>query len=219
VRRKPHGRQSKGVRNTVTYDLFADEPGTPEKITMPDADVVYFSDFFSPSEANSLLERLKQEVTWQQEKINLYGKVHNVPRLTAWYGDPAKTYIYSGITVTTLEWIDPLLAIKKRIEDVSAYSFNSVLLNRYRNGSDGVSWHADDEPELGQNPVIGSVSLGEVRPFKLKHKSLNEKREIPLKHGSYLLMKGSTQHHWLHEIPKSKKVLNERINLTFRNVC
>ena len=185
---------------------------------MPDSDVVHFPGLFSPSEADSLFVQLQQKVTWQQEKIKLYGQVHDLPRLTAWYGDPAKTYIYSGITVHSLEWIAPLLEIKRRIEGVSDYSFNSVLLNRYRNGSDSVSWHADDEPALGQNPLIGSVSFGEARSFQMKHKSLDEKRKIILEHGSYLLMKGSTQHCWLHQIPKSKRALGERINLTFRDI-
>ena len=205
----------------MTYDLFADEPGTPGsgvKISMPDAEVVYFLGLFSLSEADLLFAQLQREVTWKQEKIKLYGQVHDLPRLTAWYGDPAKTYIYSGITVRSLEWIAPLLEIKRRIEGVSYYSFNSVLLNRYRNGSASVSWHADDEPALGQNPLIGSVSFGEARPFHMKHKSLNEKRKIILEHGSYLLMKGSTQHYWLHQIPKSKRAMGERINLTFRNI-
>ena len=203
----------------MTYDLFADEPGIPESgvtISMPDAEVIHFPGHFSLSESDSLFAQLQQKVTWQQEKITLYGQVHDLPRLTAWYGDPAKTYIYSGITVRSLEWITPLLEIKRRIEGVSDYSFNSVLLNRYRNGSDSVSWHSDDEPTLGQNPLIGSVSFGEARPFQMKHKSLDEKRKILLENGSYLLMKGSTQHYWLHQIPKSKRALGERINLTFR---
>ena len=205
----------------MTYDLFADEPGAPEssvKVSMPDADVVHFPGLFSLSEADSLFAQLQQKVTWQQEKIKLYGQVHDLPRLTAWYGDPAKTYIYSGITVRSLEWITPLLEIKRRIEGVSDYSFNSVLLNRYSNGSDSVSWHADDEPELGQNPLIGSLTFGEARSFQMKHKSLDEKRKIILEHGSYFLMKGSTQHYWLHQIPKSKRTMGERINLPFRNI-
>lgn len=206
----------------MSYDLFADKPGTPGssvKIPMPDADVLYLSRLFGPSEANSLFLQLQQNIEWQQEKIKLYGQVHDLPRLTAWYGDPAKTYSYSGISIRSLEWVEALLEIKRRIESVSDYSFNSVLLNRYRNGSDGVSWHADDEPELGQNPVIGSVSFGEARPFQLKHKTLDEKRKIILVNGSYLLMKGRTQHCWLHQIPKSKRILGERINLTFRLIA
>ena len=203
----------------MTLDLFADEPGTPQEITMPDAEVVYFANLFSLAEANSLLNDLKREVSWQQEKISLYGKEHDIPRLTAWYGDSEKTYTYSGITVTSLPWVDRLLEIKTRIEEVSSFSFNSVLLNRYRTGSDGVSWHADDEAELGQNPVIGSVSLGEARDFQMKHRTLDERRNIKLENGSYLLMRGSMQHHWLHQIPKSKKPLDERINLTFRYIA
>ena len=189
------------------------------KISMPDADVLHFARLFDPCEANSLFLQLQQNIEWQQEKIKLYGQLHDLPRLTAWYGDPSVTYSYSGISITSLEWIDVLLEIKSRIESVSDNSFNSVLLNRYRNGSDGVSWHADDEPELGQNPVIGSVSFGEARRFQLKHKTLDAKRMIILENGSYLLMKGRTQHCWLHQIPKSKRVLGERINLTFRLIA
>ena len=206
----------------MPYDLFADEPGSTGssmKISMPDADVLYFARLFDPCEANSLFVQLQQNIEWQQEKIKLYGQLHDLPRLTAWYGDPAVTYSYSGISITSLEWIDALLEIKRRIENVSDYSFNSVLLNRYRNGSDGVSWHADNEPELGQNPVIGSVSFGAARPFQLKHKTLDERHKIILENGSYLLMKGGTQHCWLHQIPKSKRVLGERINLTFRLIA
>jgi len=201
------------------YDLYARRRATPEpikKLSIPDADVVYISNLFSLTEANNYFKALQRQVKWNQKTIKLYGQVHNVPRLTAWYGDKDKTYTYSGITLHSLNWISPLLEIKKRIENFSACSFNSVLLNRYRNGSDSVSWHADDEPELGQNPVLGSVSFGEARPFQLKHKTLDEKRKIILENGSYLLMKGRTQHCWLHQIPKSKRVLGERINLTFR---
>ena len=203
----------------MSHELFAYERSTSEasvKISMPDADVLHFARLFDPYEANSLFLQLQQNIEWQHEKTKLYGQVHDLPRLTAWYGDPAVTYSYSGISITSLEWIDALLEIKRRIESVSDYSFNSVLLNRYRNGSDGVSWHADNEPELGRNPVIGSVSFGAARPFQLKHKTLDAKREITLENGSYLLMKGTTQHRWLHQIPKSKRVLGERINLTFR---
>lgn len=202
-------------------DLFAAEMEPPESgiaIAMSDADVVYFPRLFNSAEADSLFEQLRQQVTWKQETITLYGQVHDLPRLTAWYGDPAKTYTYSAITAHPLEWIVPLLDIKHRIETVSGCSFNSVLLNRYRNGSDSVAWHADDEYELGKNPAIGSVSFGEARPFQMKHKFLDEKHKLLLEHGSCLMMQGTTQHYWLHQIPKSKRVLGERINLTFRKI-
>jgi alkylated DNA repair dioxygenase AlkB len=205
----------------MTYDLFVDQPASPttgKQIVIPDADILHFPVLFGTGEADALFKCLMAEIQWQQEKIKLYGQVHDLPRLTAWYGDPGKTYTYSGIAVRSLAWIDPLLEIKEKIEAVSGVAFNSVLLNRYRNGSDSVSWHADDERELGMNPVIGSVNFGEARPFQLKHKSKAEKAKLVLDHGSYLLMKGETQHHWLHQIPKSKKELDERINLTFRRI-
>ena len=115
--------------------------------------------------------QLKENVTWQQEEIKLYGRVIPLPRLTAWFGDEGKTYMYSGITVEPEPWTPTLLQIKNRIEEVSDVTFNSVLLNYYRNERDSVSWHSDDEPELGKNPIIGSVSFGDVRTFQLKHKT------------------------------------------------
>ncbi len=205
----------------MTYDLFSDEfenANIGEKISIPDSDILHFQGLFGSSDADNLLTRLKSEIQWKQEQIKLYGQVHDLPRLTAWYGDPDTTYTYSGIVVESLPWTQPLLEIKEKIEEVSGVSFNSVLLNRYRNGADSVSWHADDEPELGKNPAIGSVSFGEVRPFHLRHKTKNEKTKILLGHGSYLLMQGPTQHYWLHQIAKSKKILSERINLTFRRI-
>ena len=205
----------------MTYDLFSQESENPKigkEISIPDSDILHFHGLFGSSDADDLFARLKTEIQWQQEKIKLYGQVHDLPRLTAWYGDPDKAYTYSGIAVDSRPWIQPLLEIKEKIEEVSGVTFNSVLLNRYRNGADSVSWHADDERELGKNPVIGSVSFGEVRPFQLKHKTKDDKTKILLGHGSYLLMQGPTQHYWLHQIPKSKKMLSERINLTFRRI-
>lgn len=205
----------------MTYDLFSEQPENPKigkKISIPDSDILHFNGLFGSSDADDLFARLKTEIQWQQEKIKLYGQVHDLPRLTAWYGDPDKTYTYSGIVVDSLPWTQSLLEIKGKIEEISGVTFNSVLLNRYRNGADSVSWHADDERELGENPVIGSVSFGEVRPFQLKHKTEDEKTKILLGHGSYLLMQGPTQRYWLHQIPKSKKILSERINLTFRRI-
>ena len=186
-------------------------------LEMKDADIKHFPNLFSSHEADDLLHALKNEIEWKQEQIKFYGQIHDLPRLTAWYGDPNKTYKYSGIEVFSSQWTPTLLKIKNKIESVSSVQFNSVLLNLYRSGADGVSWHSDDEPELGVNPVIGSVSLGESRPFQLKHKTNTDlKQKIILDHGSYLLMQGDTQHHWIHQIPKSKKKLNERVNLTFR---
>ncbi len=204
----------------MTYNLFPPSQAHSEEcvcIDMPDAEVFLFSSLFSECEADRFFTALRTDILWRQEKIQLYGKVHDLPRLTAWYGDPNTTYKYSGITVEPTPWIPALLAIKERIEQVSNASFNSVLLNLYRDGSDSMSWHADDEPELGCNPVIGSVSLGQGRPLQMKQKSDgSNRRTIPLTNGSYLLMQGAVQHHWLHQVAKSRRHMGERINLTYR---
>ena len=204
----------------MTDDLFSsskDRSDDAVRIEMPDADVLLFASLFSQREANQLLDALLAGIQWQQEKIKLYGKVHPLPRLTALYGDPGTTYSYSGITAECAPWVPALLTIRERIEQVSNASFNSVLLNRYRNGSDSMSWHADDEPELGRNPIIGSVSLGEGRTLQMKHKSdKSDRRDIPLANGSFLLMQGTVQHHWLHQIAKTRRQMGERVNLTYR---
>ena len=186
-------------------------------LPMPDAEVTFYPAFFSANESAALLTAFQQGIHWKQEAIKLYGKEIALPRLTAWYGDPGATYAYSGLTVHPLPWTETLLTIKARVESVAGVTFNSVLLNRYRDGRDSVSWHADDEPELGPNPVIASVTFGAARAFQFKHKTLPETRQsVTLTDGSLLLMAGATQHHWLHQIPKVKAALGERINLTFR---
>ncbi len=209
----------------MTPDLFSAMPNWCDAahanfaMDRPDAEVILYPRLFSPIEARNFLAQLLREVSWKQEQIKVYGKIHDVPRLTAWYGEPNTTYIYSGIKVEASPWLPILAEIKNRIEHVSNMTFNSVLLNRYRDGSDSVAWHADDEVELGQNPAIGSVSFGAQRNFQMKHKTdRRQKQNILLENGSYLLMKGTTQHHWLHQIPKSKRAMGERINLTFRKV-
>ena len=204
----------------VTYDLFSySNPGSTNcsEIDTPDAEVFLYPTLLSYHEADQLFDTLKKNIIWEKQKIKLYGEVHDVPRLTAWYGDPNKSYIYSGIKLKTKPWNEALLKIREKIKKISKIKFNSVLLNLYRSGSDSVSWHSDDEPELGKNPVIGSLSLGETRQFQMKHKFNRDlKQKILLQHGSFLLMRGKTQHHWLHQIPKRKNLKGERINLTFR---
>lgn len=207
----------------MTLDLFsepASQNGTSQTIHLPGAELLFMPALFSPQEADSLLADLTSHIAWQQETIQLYGQQHPLPRLTAWYGDTGRRYTYSGISVNAAPWNSTLLAIKQRIEQhTDGVIFNSVLLNLYRNGSDGVAWHSDDEKELGTAPVIGSVTLGQERPFQLRHredKSL--KYSLPLPHGSFLLMRGDTQRQWLHQIPKSAKSMAPRINLTFRVV-
>jgi alkylated DNA repair dioxygenase AlkB len=184
---------------------------------MPDADIVFYHDFFSVMESDMFFEELLAHSVWKQEHIRLWGRTIALPRLTAWYGDAEKSYTYSGLTVHPHPWTPTLLAIKRRIEMVAEARFNSVLLNLYRDGRDSVSWHSDDEPELGQNPVIGSVSFGAIRRFQFKHKDISTHRtSIDLPHGSLLLMQGATQQYWLHRLPKTTRSCGARINLTFR---
>jgi len=185
----------------------------------PDYD--YFARAFSKADADRYFHELKQEVDWRQEKIRLFGRHVSVPRLTAWYGDEGKNYTYSGIGMAAKPWIPSLLEIKGAVEKLAAISFNSVLLNLYRDGNDSVAWHSDDEAELGDNPIIGSVSFGEVRRFSSRTKPGVEpvsRHELELAHGSCVVMKGRSQSLWQHQVPKTKRPSGARINLTFRRI-
>jgi alkylated DNA repair dioxygenase AlkB len=179
----------------------------------------YRPNFFTREESAGLMQKLKATIAWKQETIQMYGKLLNTPRLTAWYGDNSKTYAFSGNKYHPLLWTPELLFIKQRIEQAAGLTFNSVLLNDYRNGNDSVAWHADDEPELGINPVIASVSFGQARRFDVRHKQDHKlKYSVELENGSLLIMKGDLQHNWEHQVPKSAKAVKERINLTFRMI-
>ena len=214
-----------GISLYLKMDLFSSasdnqqEGINKEKIilSLPDLDAIYYPNFYSQEEASALFEDLKKKTKWQQDDITVYGKKHLQPRLTAFYGLDHKLYSYSGISMNTIPFSPTLLQIKNKIEDNIEEKFNAVLLNLYRDGKDSVGWHSDDEKELGKNPAIASITLGEERMFHLKHKNNKElKSKLLLQHGSLLLMKGKTQHFWQHQIPKSKKVNGSRINLTFR---
>lgn len=188
-----------------------------QTLNLPDADVVLYPDFFRGPRADRLFVELRDTTDWRQEGFQLYGKSINFPRLTAWYGDDNCTYVYSGIKNTPLPWTPAILEVKRAVEPPSGVEFNSVLLNRYRTGRDSVSWHADDEPEFGAQPVIASVSFGATRSFQLKHKKRKDlTASVDLTHGSLLIMRGGTQANWLHRIPKTAKAVAERLNLTFR---
>jgi len=165
----------------------------------------------------ALLRTFTGNVPWKQETIQMYGKLLKTPRLTAWYGDNEKDYTFSGTKYHPMPWTGELLAIKEKIEPLAGIRFNSVLLNYYRDANDSVAWHSDDEYELGVNPVIASVSLGQVRRFDIRHKQdHNRKYSVYLENGSLLIMKGDLQHNWEHRIAKSAKPMKERVNLTFR---
>jgi alkylated DNA repair dioxygenase AlkB len=193
-------------------EQFADR-----RLPMPDAKVYLLPNFIIEAAQPRVIEALQQEVAWRQEEIKLFGKSIPQPRLTAWYGDEGKSYTYSSLTWQPLPWIPVLSQLCGKLLSTTGVLFNSVLLNLYRNGQDSMGWHADNEPELGQNPVIASISLGQERSFHFKHRTRPDlKEKLMLPSGSLLLMAGETQHHWLHQVPKSAKPLAPRINLTFR---
>lgn len=205
----------------MTLDLFSDTSNTQPNnqcIQLPGAELLFLPVLFTQEEADALLVDLMTNIAWQQETISLYGQQHLLPRLTAWYGDEDRRYQYSAVNLHALPWTPTLRRIKQRVEAHSdGVMFNSVLLNLYRNGNDGVAWHSDNEAELGAMPIIASVSFGQERPFQLRHRqNKNLKYSLPLPHGSLLLMRGETQWNWLHQIPKSAKNMAARINLTFR---
>lgn len=189
------------------------------KLDLPDADIFYYPDFLNKSEADRFFAELIQSVQWQHDDITIFGKTYKQPRLTALYGSNGKPYSYSNIVMQPHAFIEPMITIKERIEDIAKIDFTTCLLNLYRDGKDSNGWHADDEKELGQNPIIASVSLGEERYFHLRHKQKKSlKHKLLLQHGSLLLMQGETQHNWQHQIPKTAKKIGQRINLTFRVV-
>jgi alkylated DNA repair dioxygenase AlkB len=191
-----------------------------KRIPMPDADVHYLASMKLPASPESLLQTLIATVPWSTEDIVLWGKRYAQPRLVAWYGDPGCRYTYSGVRHEPLAWSQPLLEIKRIVEGISRFPYNSVLLNYYRDHRDSMGFHSDDEPELGRNPNIASVSLGERRTFVMKHKKRNELKPVrlPLDNGSLLLMRGTTQSYWRHGIGKGQEPCGPRVNLTFRRV-
>jgi alkylated DNA repair dioxygenase AlkB len=185
---------------------------------MPDADVVLYPQAFSPTAEQRLFATLYQATPWEQHVLNLFGRSVNAPRLSAWYGDSGACYRYSGVRLEALPWTPALLEIKLIVEGLAGCSFNSVLLNLYRDGADSVGWHADAEPELGRDPTIASVSLGSARLFRLQHKKRRLRVALQLQPGSVLVMRGVTQHHWRHSLPKTCHHVGARVNLTFRRV-
>ena len=172
----------------------------------------YWENFLPVPEADRLFEALRRDVPWGQFRNRLW----TFPRLTAFVADAGIVYRYSGVSHSGSGWAPDLLGVRRRVEQVTGAIFNGVLLNLYRDGSDSMGRHGDAEPELGPNPLVASISLGAVRSFVLRHRASKETRALDLAHGSLLVMGGSLQHHWVHELPKTKQPVGERINLTFR---
>ena len=187
-------------------------------IDLMDGELIHHSPWLSEAEANGLFQQLLEQLDWQQLQVKLFGKTHDSPRLSAFYGDHGVNYRYSAITHQALPWHPVLLKLNQRLSNEFNLTFNSTLANLYRDGQDAMGWHSDDEPELGRNPTIASINLGETRIFKFKHRTTNERYDLPLHHGDLLIMKGALQHHWMHAILKQNKPLNPRINLTYRMI-
>ncbi|SIS79868.1 alpha-ketoglutarate-dependent dioxygenase AlkB family protein [Neptunomonas antarctica] len=201
------------------------QPGIQSKtqsqtITAPQTELILYPEFLCASESLAIQSQLSAEIHWRQDSIQVYGKTHQIPRLQSFQGEPGIRYQYSNLVLETKLWHPLVLSLKTRIEQHCQHLFNSVLINRYRNGQDKMGWHSDDEPELGTNPVIASLSFGTERRFILRHRwdKQRPKIELNLGQGTLLLMAGQTQHYWQHTVPSSRRVQEERINLTFRYV-
>jgi len=183
-----------------------------------DGELYLIKQFYQLPESDQLFASFETGLAWQEETIFIFGKWVKVPRLMCWYGDPDAYYQYSGVNHQPRPWTMELQSVRARLEQQCWCTFNSVLANLYRDGKDSMGCHADDEKELGLNPVIASLSLGDERLFKLHHKKRKQTLDIILGHGDLLVMAGSLQHHWLHSVPKTKKIKTPRINLTFRKI-
>ena len=215
-----------------------------ERITLDGGELLFSENFFSEKICRRMLEYLQESqnrdwqsvdwskisiaelsdvhfknIAWKQDYIKFFGKTHPLPRLTSWYGDKGASYSYSGIKSDPNPWNEGLTFLKERLEAALCTNFNSVLLNWYRDGSDSLNWHADDEPELGPEPTIASVSFGEMRQFLFKPRGASKTQiRFDLVQGSLVVMRGPTQRNWVHSIPKRKTVKGSRFNLTFRNI-
>jgi alkylated DNA repair dioxygenase AlkB len=189
------------------------------RIELPDATLKFEPNFLPWDQADQLFASLCEKIPWRQDEIRIFGKTYLQPRLTALYGNNGNSYTYSGITMEPEPFTPELLSLKSMVEKSAGHVFTTCLLNLYRDGNDSNGWHADDEKELGPNPVIASVSLGQTRAFHLRHRRQKSLRyRMQLEHGSLLVMEGPMQHHWLHQVPKTRRAVTPRINLTFRKI-
>jgi len=183
-----------------------------------DGDTIYYGKILDYQRATYFFEQLLNDIEWKNDEVVIFGKHIVTKRKTAWYADDNFEYTYSNVTKKALTWTKELLELKKIVEKISKSTFNSCLLNLYHDGDEGMGWHSDDEKSLGENTTIASLSLGAERKFMMKHKQTKQKVSLTLENGSLLVMKGETQHHWQHSLPKSKKINKPRINLTFRTI-
>lgn len=199
-------------------DLFNQKPSHSVNLLPKDGIVNYYGEIFTKTEADFYYEHLLNHIEWENDQAIIFGKLITTKRKVAWYGEKPFEYTYSNITKTALPWSKELLALKKKTEELSGETFNSCLLNLYHNGDEGMAWHSDGEKDLKKNGTIASLSFGAERKFAFKHKVDKTAVSLNLAHGSLLLMKGTTQTHWLHRLPLTKLVSKPRINLTFRTI-
>ena len=189
-------------------------------VSLSDCDCWFAPNFLKASQAEQLLQQLLSEIDWRQDQIMMFGRSVAIPRLQAFMGDNQINYKYSGLNLTAISWHPAVLELRDQLKAETGVEFNAVLLNLYRNGQDSMGWHSDDEPELGDNPVIASISLGAKRRFLFKNtdKSNPEKSELLLNSGSLLWMGRGVQQNWQHSLPKTKVCHQPRVNLTFRRI-
>ncbi len=192
----------------------------PDVPDLPDAQLRFHPQWLGASEADALLEALREQIAWETHRIRIFGREHDSPRLSCWIGDPGASYVYSRVRFEPRPWPPALAALRPRIDEASGVAMNSVLANLYRSGQDAMGWHSDDEPELGAQPVIASLSLGGTRRFRFRHRRDHAKTfALELPHGSLLLMAGDTQAHWQHALPRTARPVAPRLNLTFRRIA
>ncbi len=232
------------IPSGLEYSASSNVEQNAYDIIVPNGEIFYAENFFSDKVSDRSLEYFQENdvidwreanwrnisseefdgisfdnIKWKQDSVQLYGKSIPLPRLTSWYGDSGKSYTYSGIRSQPNTWNKGLLYLKSEVEACAGVKFNSVLLNWYRDGGDHLSWHSDDEKELGINPIIASANFGETRDFVLRRKDDHDtKIVLPLKHGTLLVMSGEIQRYWQHSVPKRKNVRGSRFNLTFRRI-
>lgn len=189
-----------------------------QRIDLPGAELWLDRAWLPAGVADALLVALREHVPWETHRIRMFGREVDSPRLSCWIGDPGTAYTYSRTRFAPRAWPGALVPIRERLRDALGEDFNSVLANRYRDGRDRMGWHSDDEPELGPQPVIASVSLGATRRFALKPRGEGTPLSLELPHGSLLVMRGDTQAHYRHALPGTARPVAERINLTFRRI-
>jgi len=199
-------------------DLFSEDIDSTKNLLPKDGEVNYYGKILDSKSADKYFDILLETIDWKNDEAVIFGKRYVTKRKVAWYGELPFEYTYSNITKSALPWTNELMELKNLIEKHSGETFNSCLLNLYHSGEEGMAWHSDGEKDLKKNGAIASLSLGAERKFAFKHKESKETVSMVLKNGSLLIMKGSTQSHWLHRLPPTKKVHAPRINLTFRTI-